>query len=273
METAAYRPLASWVNERQAAVDNRINERLGVYEMETLTLHDIKFEQAVKEYRLTGISDVLEDLVFIFDLQHLYSYYLKYNTALNAPYHNHYHVMCMMANCYEAGIHEDLSSAELRQLLIAAMFHDFDHSAGKSEDMVNIKIAMITVECLRAAGLLSHDDALVVRDIISVTQYPFVHEPVTKLQRIIRDADLMQPYEENAAVRLKQYEGLKQEIETKLQRKLTNDEFANGLKKFFKEEVVWYTEWARNKAQFRNWDYSTMSLLGQLRGDHGQQVS
>ena len=93
----------------------------------------------------------------------------------------------------------------------------------------------------------------IAKQAIEITTYPYEREPVTTTQCIIRDADLMQPYEENDHLLIVQYLGLKAEVEIARNTSFTSYEFADGMKKWQESEVFWHTHWANNKAQKRNW--------------------
>lgn len=142
------------------------------------------------------------------------------NTSRDAPYHNLFHTCCMIVNCYGMGKAQQLSSHELRDLVLAAAFHDFSHSAGYHDDDWNIATAIENLksffehEYRRYTALMcdsAHYDGTSYyssfRDLwndkifenaaetIRVTRYPFNVEPVTIQQKIIRDCDLMQMFE------------------------------------------------------------------------------
>lgn len=264
MDTAADRPPVNYVQRLKGRMSDIEYDRETLLDDEGLVMSSLEFRAAWEGLRLASHPEALEKLIFMFDLQGIYDYYLSYNVALKAPYHNHYHVTCMVANCYEAARFEDLSEEDTRRLLIAALFHDFDHTAGKYDDMVNIKIASVTIAALKGAGLLQAADEEVIRGLILVTQYPFVHEPQSVMQRIIRDADLMQPYEEDNVKLVKQYLGLKKEVETKLGHQITTAEYVAGLERFFKEEVTWYTSWGLRKSQEHGYEAKVSRLLKSL---------
>lgn len=123
--------------------------------------------------------------------------YLTHATSVDLPYHNKYHTACMIRECERLGVQHRLSRRDVGLLLTAAAFHDFNHSGGRAEDDENIRVAV--------EGFHIHTDLPsiyrgVVEDVIRVTQYPFVMEPVgadestTKMMQIIRDCDLMQSF-------------------------------------------------------------------------------
>lgn len=258
--TNAKRPSDLYVQELRRSLSDLEFERMTSLDLEAIASRDLKFKQALEELRLMNHQGALQELLVMFDLQALYDHFLSFNTALQAPYHNHYHAGCMIINCYEGAYHEGLSEAETRQLLIAAMFHDFDHTAGRQSDAVNVKLAGMAVSMLPSMGLLSPEDSEVVRSIIEITRYPFDQEPKTPQERIIRDADLMQLYENDGERVRDQYLGLMREVSVRLEKQLTLREFIEGQGKFFKEQVVWYTEWSQRKARELDFEHRAAHL-------------
>ncbi len=124
-----------------------------------------------------------------------------FNNAKNLqyPYHNFRHMFHVLYLCYQAcGFYQDkhfpnnLSKKEMRNLLIAALFHDFDHSGKMGNDDLNIVIALrgldkyILSEDLECRDEIAH--------IIQATEFP--HKGITENlilpAQIIRDADLGQ---------------------------------------------------------------------------------
>jgi hypothetical protein len=76
----------------------------------------------------------------------------------------------------------------MRQLIVAALFHDFDHSGGVETDDVNIDRAVCAF--IGRLDFSRHFKYNVIK-FIENTQYPFIHTPVSIEQKILRDADLM----------------------------------------------------------------------------------
>jgi hypothetical protein len=123
-------------------------------------------------------------------------YLLPVFTARNSgnPYHNYRHVTHVFFLCYQACMFyaDKLTPREMRNLLVAALFHDFDHPGTPGPDTVNIEIAV--------AGLRRHllpEDAAHFDDIASLiraTEYPY-RMPTENLDlsaQILRDADMSQ---------------------------------------------------------------------------------
>ncbi len=63
---------------------------------------------------------------------------------LNNPYHNYRHMTHVFWLCYQACLfyRNTLSRREMRNLLIAALFHDFDHCGKMGNDALNIARAL-----------------------------------------------------------------------------------------------------------------------------------
>src|SRR6266404_3629270 len=91
---------------------------------------------------------------------------------LNNPYHNFRHMFHVLWLCYAACnfYREQFTRRDMRNLLIAALFHDFDHSGRSGPDQYNIDRAI--------AGLRMHvapEDVpylAVVTALIQATHFP-----------------------------------------------------------------------------------------------------
>lgn len=194
-----------------------------------------------------------------------YDFVTTFNSANDAPYHNLYHTRCVFLNCYEGGWYEQCSESEVKSLLVAALFHDFDHSAGKEVDEVNISRAVQGLESAQRLAAfsgqgLTQEEFQTAINIIKVTKYPWDQQPKNLVERIMRDADLMQVYEEREIPLIKQYEGLFEEVAG---RKITDedrDSFAQKLQAFNSDQVVWYTDWAKKKASHLDFQQQVKQL-------------
>ena len=78
-----------------------------------------------------------------------------YAQNLCHPYHNFRHMLHVMWLCHEACkfYRNELSRRQMRDLLIAALFHDFNHSGMLGDDDLNI-----LSEILRAYGVEEYAD-------------------------------------------------------------------------------------------------------------------
>ncbi|HWP61302.1 MAG TPA: HD domain-containing protein [Candidatus Paceibacterota bacterium] len=115
---------------------------------------------------------------------------------LSHPYHNFRHMFHVTWLCHEACLYyrDVLTPRQMRNLLVAALFHDYDHSGKTGPDQHNIDRAI--------AGLRTHhapEDAEYLSEIealIRATHFPY-NIPVEELDlcgKIIRDADMGQAF-------------------------------------------------------------------------------
>ncbi len=207
-------------------------------------------------------------------LEDFLAFYKSWNTSSKLPYHNDYHVFCMVWNCYLGAMYEQCSLAETRALILAALFHDFDHSGGRETDDLNVTRAELRfIDAVTTTGKLrmqsgqrenlSGEEIALARSAIQITKYPYDRDPVTIVERIIRDADLMQPYEPDRELLRRCYRGLQQEVELSKGMKFTDEQFASGMKAFL-DSVVWHTSWATERARLLNWETKKSELVGMI---------
>lgn len=138
-------------------------------------------------------------------LKKMFKWYMNHNNSLSAPYHNLNHTLGMMQLIIDLTFKSrkndnygfKINDEGMFILLISALFHDFNHSAGKFDDSVNIELAKTglrqcvedTVESEEYVTKLIN----VCSVIIDATQYPYVIDNVdlTLYQRIIRELDIL----------------------------------------------------------------------------------
>jgi hypothetical protein len=129
------------------------------------------------------------------------NYIINNSTSNYAPYHNIQHVLFVMEKCYEGATFHNIEGGELKELLIAALLHDFDHTCGKENDKFNVQLAIDGVDGLkkRFDGLYEIINFDEIKNIIAATEYPYTinKEDLDIKQAIIRDADLMSIAETN----------------------------------------------------------------------------
>lgn len=120
---------------------------------------------------------------------------------LNRPYHNFSHMFYVVWACYQACVYYsyrggNLSPRKMRDLLIAAMFHDFDHSGMAGNDDLNIARSVRALEKYILPEDRPHmeDIALLIR----ATEFPYkiASEELSLSGQIIRDADVAQTFSE-----------------------------------------------------------------------------
>lgn len=127
-----------------------------------------------------------------------YYYYIVDARAKNLwhPYHNFRHMFHVMFACYLAcQFYRDvLSRREIRNLLIAALFHDFDHSGMMGHDDLNIERALRGLKAHILPKDLPFFDAIAA--LMRGTEFPY-RVPVEQLDlcgKILRDADMSQAF-------------------------------------------------------------------------------
>lgn len=167
-----------------------------------------------------------------------WEWFVKFNPSNNLPYHNKYHAECMVKNCYEGAQYYNLPWDTTRNLLLAAIYHDFGHTGGEEPDSENIRRAL-------HHGLFSirKEVPKILIDCILCTEYPFTVEPYTIEQRIIRDADLMQFRFGDWQEML--FTSLRKEIEVQYGRSISDEEMLKGMKDFWINKAKFHTDWGR----------------------------
>jgi hypothetical protein len=124
------------------------------------------------------------------------NYIIKNSSSLYAPYHNLNHNITVTVFAYYIGKSEKLNKKEMEELLLAAIFHDFNHTEGKEKDDVNIKKAKEGIRKFVEKEKIKIDlDA--VNKILDATQFPYIidEKELNKQQQIIRDSDMTQMFD------------------------------------------------------------------------------
>ena len=120
-------------------------------------------------------------------------------TNLVRPYHNLRHMLHVTWLCYQAAefYRDRMTTRQIRNLLIAALFHDFDHPGHPhpgvdDPDGINIRRAIVALR--RHIALEDRPFLPTIGALIEATHYPYVvaGEPLDLSAQIIRDADLAQ---------------------------------------------------------------------------------
>lgn len=130
------------------------------------------------------------------DLVHYFQAVFYHAQNLSNPYHNFRHVSHTLWLCYQACVFykDTLSKRDMRNLLIASLFHDFDHRGMATNDKINIEKAV--------TGLKTHiapeDEKQLgeIEQLIRSTEYPHLvsSESLNLQGKILRDADLSQAF-------------------------------------------------------------------------------
>lgn len=129
------------------------------------------------------------------DLVHYFRIIMRHARNLRNPYHNFRHGFHVLWLCHEAlrfYYDEAHGHERARALLIAAMFHDYDHTGRTGNDDLNIELALRGV----TKHIVEDDRHLLPRiiQLIKSTEYPFVVDArdLSIEGQILRDADASQ---------------------------------------------------------------------------------
>lgn len=135
-------------------------------------------------------------------LEDAFRFIMLNNTSNSLPYHNFTHLLTVLKYANYIAIGEGCYYDELLPLHLAALFHDVDHLGGKQKnDSENISRALKAFRTFYVTSSveISEEIADKVDSIIEATQYPYVkpHSAIGQFEHIIRDADMMQQFENN----------------------------------------------------------------------------
>lgn len=186
------------------------------------------------------------------------------NTSNNLPYHNWYHALCMVEKCVEGADYHNLPYRSIRHLIMAALFHDYEHSGGKEIDSINIDRAVRGWKTYAYAMLreMPSIDIQEVEHIIEVTEYPYVREPICIEQKIIRDADLMQSFRPSWEEMI--IDGLREEMSIKHGVEITKEEMCDGQIAFLKK-VRALSDWGYHEMFEENKIQTALNNVSNLR--------
>jgi len=140
-------------------------------------------------------------------LQKALKFIMEKSTSNYLPYHNLNHLLTVLKYSDLIAHGEEVYYDQSTPLHLAALFHDVNHSGGKLKDSENIKNAEKAFEefakiYLNLGGGHTKEEFDIyaqVTHLIRVTEYPYVkaHSALTPMEKIIRDADMMQAFEYN----------------------------------------------------------------------------
>jgi len=173
------------------------------------------------------------------------------------PYHNYDHELQHVYWSYACAVNEpeaELCDTELTCLGLASLFHDHNHSGGKSDDASNIERAVKILPRVRKSFEygMTEDQVAIVERLIRCTQFNgssgFEREPTDFLEMCMRDADLMAIYSEEGRQLLL---GLFDEFGTPLREMKTSQlqETLDKNAKFLREAPM-YTEFGKRMKEY-----------------------
>ena len=196
-----------------------------------------------------------------FQLQSALDYRNKVNLTNGLQYHNNLHMDYVLADCFEWYFHSVLQGKQPedpRHLFLAAIFHDVNHSGGKTSDAYNIIHALEASKNFLAGVALVTDGVYAttgikyVHELIAATEYPYrsieLSSPTQRLYaNVLRDADLMSIYHDTGMIT----HDLFYELTASTGLSFLN--YRTGEEKFLRG-IVWNTDWARHKSEVEGFD-------------------
>lgn len=116
------------------------------------------------------------------------------NPSGRVNYHNNYHIYFMTWLCdqiFGSQSWDEQAGCDIKSLLVACMFHDYDHTGGKKEDSINVNRAIDAFQkAYRNLKMVDINPELVV-SLIRITEYPYTDQARTLEEQCMRDADLL----------------------------------------------------------------------------------
>ncbi len=169
------------------------------------------------------------------DLKHYYRLVMRAPNA-NAPYHNVRHMLHVFWEAYDGCVQMGLGPRKMRNILVAALQHDYNHTGIKNDDSVNIDRAIrgLDIHALPEDREFLED----IRRAILATKYPYNDEVFTMEQLLLRDADQSQTFS-TVWVHSTLY-GLGKELDMTFEQMLK-------MQRPFLENLKFHTPWGRNK--------------------------
>lgn len=180
-----------------------------------------------------SISNRVDEILFLLKIEQLglkpmWDYICRSNGGRGNAYHNTEHMFgaaklgwkIWEVEVAENKLPDDSPDFRMVDVIVALLWHDFDHSGGRLSDAENIEDAIAAFdhfldlpEFAEINMKLGYYDgqAHSVKDLIRVTEFPFVHEPRFLAEKIVRDADLLYSFADNTGPILK---GLYDELST-----------------------------------------------------------
>ena len=200
-------------------------------------------ESTSKDKKILEAIEIIDKYEY---LQKAFKYILLNSKSNNGPYHNLNHLLTVLKYCYLGALSEGIKDEkELRELLVAAIFHDVNHTIGKEKDDVNVQNSKDAIDKFVKQEEIDVDTDYM-NKLLDATQYPYVIEgkDLDLKQGIIRDADLMQVLEYNWIHQ--NIAGLSSEL------KMDFLDFVQPQRKFL-ESAAFNTDWGK-KMHKDKWD-------------------
>lgn len=128
-------------------------------------------------------------------------YFSEKNESNNLPYHNWSHSinkMCMSLDIIQNCIPDRVSEEMTYHILIADLFHDFNHSGGEFEDDINIiraVAALYSEDFKKVLNACAFDFSFsiklhLIEKLICCTRFPYETHDIGTYEGIMRDSDM-----------------------------------------------------------------------------------
>jgi len=140
----------------------------------------------------------LTDKINELGISQIYNYVMETNPSSDLPYHNNFHLDQVCKFALLGADYYQLSDNDKKLLAISALFHDYNHTgSGKNDDInienaINAFIEFNNQDIKKFKSFLTEDESNKVIDLIKATRYPYMTDPKTLLQQILRDSDFLQ---------------------------------------------------------------------------------
>jgi hypothetical protein len=179
-------------------------------------------------------------------LKGLWEHIVANNPSGHLRYHNNNHMLgvAMIASKLFVASGGNTVLSTYTTLIQAALLHDVAHSGGKTDDAKNIKQALLFIDTIRSNSSEQWSMCLDanrnrIKELIKLTQFPFIHEPTTIAGKVLRDADLLYTISNDTGSIV--FNGLRKEMEVSWGREISYQEMLEGQEKFLKACTL-YTE-------------------------------
>lgn len=172
-----------------------------------------------------------------------YSYVRETNPSNDLPYHNWTHLCHVVVNSSRGAEHYALPTTTKTDLAVAAIFHDYDHSGGHSDDAENVGRAIdgfLEWNSFQRYPVWNADE---VEHLIRSTQHPPVVEFTSIEQKILHDSDLMENGLDTWHDMI--MNGVRFELEIKYGRSISYNEMLR-MQIEFHDGVTWRTKWGQD---------------------------
>lgn len=158
-------------------------------------------------------------------------------------FHNLEHTEDVVEACMQMAAHYQLNDEDRFVLMVAAWFHDTGYLIGRAEGHEEASVQIATA-FLQQQEL---DEPLLQRVVSAIQATKMPQQPVTQVEQILCDADLMHLATQDFRPR---NELLKMERENLLQQKISGKEWRNSNVRFF-ENHRYFTDFGQRELEHR----------------------